>query len=126
MITMCRLVIRRVCCFCPNVYLSWLKYSCIGEQLQVFNSQAQIQIGGKWSKGKSRIERPFTGVLAGIFANGLRILDLAAEKDIHTSIRGDVQLMTAIPDKNEIEHNDLQKMQQVIPILRVAHFKNTG
>lgn len=85
----------------------------------MFNSQAQVQIGGKWSKGKSRIERPFIGVLAGIFVNGLRILDLAAEKDIHTSIRGDVQLMTAIPDRNEIEHNDLQKMQQVSECLTI-------
>ncbi|KAB0804576.1 hypothetical protein PPYR_01546 [Photinus pyralis] len=84
-----------------------------GHQLQVFNSQSQIQIGGKWSKGKSRIERPFSGIVAGVVVNGMRILDLAAEKDIHTSIRGDVQLMTGILDRQDIENNDLQKMQQV-------------
>lgn len=84
-----------------------------GDQLQVFNSQSQIQIGGKWSKGKSRIERPFAGIIAGVVVNGMRILDLAAEKDIHTLIRGDVQLMTGILDR----HDQLQKMQQVILFL---------
>lgn len=80
-----------------------------GHQLQIFNSQSQIQIGGKWSKNKARIERPFAGIIAGVVVNSLRILDLAAEKDIHTSIRGDVQLMTGILDR----HDQLQKMQQV-------------
>nr|XP_022912901.1 neurexin-1-like isoform X2 [Onthophagus taurus] len=81
-----------------------------GHQLQVFNSQSQIQIGGKWSKGKSRIERPFSGIIAGVVVNGMRILDLAAEKDIHTSIRGDVQLMTGIGIMEVQE--PFQKMQQ--------------
>lgn len=80
-----------------------------GPQLQVFNSQSQIQIGGKWSKGKSRIERPFSGIMSGVVVNGLRILDLAAEKDIHASIRGDVQLISGILDR----HDPMQKMQQV-------------
>ncbi|CAH1365278.1 unnamed protein product [Tenebrio molitor] len=79
-----------------------------GHQLQVFNSQSQIQIGGKWSKGKSRIERPFSGIISGVVVNGLRVLDLAAEKDIHASIRGDVQLISGILDR----HDHLQKMQQ--------------
>ncbi|XP_064212008.1 neurexin 1 [Tribolium castaneum] len=79
-----------------------------GHQLQVFNSQSQIQIGGKWSKGKSRIERPFTGIISGVVVNRLRVLDLAAEKDIHASLRGDVQLISGILDR----HDHLQKMQQ--------------
>ncbi|KAJ8963150.1 hypothetical protein NQ318_018615 [Aromia moschata] len=78
-----------------------------GHQLQVFNSQSQIQIGGKWTR-KGRIERAFTGVISGVVVNGLRILDLAAEKDIHASIRGDVQLISGIFDR----HDHLQKMQQ--------------
>ncbi|KAJ8973829.1 hypothetical protein NQ317_009474 [Molorchus minor] len=78
-----------------------------GHQLQVFNSQSQIQIGGKWSK-KGRIERPFSGIISGVVVNGLRIQDLAAEKDIHASIRGDVQLISGIFDR----HDHLQKMQQ--------------
>lgn len=49
------------------------------------------------------------GIIAGVVVNSLRILDLAAEKDIHTSIRGDVQLMTGILDR----HDQIQKMQQV-------------
>ncbi|GLV43351.1 Neurexin 1 [Carabus blaptoides fortunei] len=77
-----------------------------GHQLQVFNSQSQIQVGGKWNRGKSRVERPFTGILAGVVVNGMRVLDLAAEKDTHTSIRGDVQLMTGILERHD------QKMQQ--------------
>ncbi|XP_072398533.1 neurexin 1-like [Diabrotica undecimpunctata] len=77
----------------------------LGHQLQVFNTQSQIQIGGKWTK-KGRIERPFSGKISGVVVNGLRILDLAAEKDLHTSIRGDVQLTQM--DK----HEHLQKMQQ--------------
>lgn len=80
-----------------------------GNQLQIFNSQSQIQIGGKWNKNRSRIERPFTGIIAGVVVNGLRILDLAAEKDLHTSIRGDVQITTGILDR----HDNIQKMQQV-------------
>ncbi|XP_023310853.1 neurexin-1-like [Anoplophora glabripennis] len=78
-----------------------------GHQLQVFNSQSQIQIGGKWSK-KGRIERPFSGIISGVVVNGLRILDLAAEKDVHASIRGDVQLISGILDRQD----HLQKMQQ--------------
>ncbi|KAJ8924521.1 hypothetical protein NQ315_007319 [Exocentrus adspersus] len=76
-------------------------------QLQVFNSQSQIQIGGKWSK-KGRIERPFSGIISGVVVNGLRILDLVAEKDVHASIRGDVQLISGIHDRQD----HLQKMQQ--------------
>lgn len=79
----------------------------------MFNSQSQIQIGGKWSKGKSRIERPFSGIISGVVVNGLRVLDLAAEKDIHASIRGDVQLISGILDR----HDHLQKMQQVVVLL---------
>lgn len=81
----------------------------VGNQLQIFNSQSQIQIGGKWNKNRSRIERPFTGIVAGVVVNGLRVLDLAAEKDIHTSIRGDVQPTTGILERND----NIQKMQQV-------------
>ncbi|XP_025837261.1 neurexin-3-like [Agrilus planipennis] len=82
-----------------------------GDQLQVFNSQSQIQIGGKWSPGKSRIERPFTGIIAGVVVNGIRILDLAAAKDVHTFTRGDVQLISNILERH-IDTNDLHKMQQ--------------
>lgn len=69
-----------------------------------------IQVGGKVPKGvsRSRIERPFAGVIAGLSINRLRILDLAAERDTQITIRGDVQLVTGVLDRN-----DLQRMQQV-------------
>ncbi|KAF7284423.1 hypothetical protein GWI33_022206 [Rhynchophorus ferrugineus] len=79
-----------------------------GNQLQVFNTQSQIQIGGKWSRGKKRIDRPFSGTISGVVVNGLRVLDLAAEKDIHASIRGDVALIQGVLER----HDHLQKMQQ--------------
>lgn len=85
-----------------------------GHQLSVFNSQAQIQIGGKWNRAKSRIDRPFVGVISGLVFNGLRILDLAAENDPRIMIRGDVQLMTGI--RNRV-YESFHRMQQVITVL---------
>lgn len=70
---------------------------------------ANIQVGGKSSRtGRTRIERPFAGVITGLSVNKLRVLDLAVERDPHISIRGDVQLVTGVLDRN-----DLQRMQQV-------------
>lgn len=70
---------------------------------------SSIQVGGKFSRGgRTRIERPFAGVIAGLSVNKLRILDLAVERDPHITIRGDVQLVTGVLDRN-----DLQRMQQV-------------
>lgn len=70
---------------------------------------SSIQVGGKFSRGgRTRIERPFAGVIAGLSVNKLRMLDLAVERDPHITIRGDVQLVTGVLDRN-----DLQRMQQV-------------
>lgn len=70
---------------------------------------AYIQIGGKMSRnGRSRIDRPFMGVIAGLSVNRLRVLDLVSERDPHVQVRGDVQLVTGVLDRN-----DLQRMQQV-------------
>jgi leucine-rich repeat transmembrane neuronal protein 1/2 len=69
---------------------------------------ANIQVGGKIGRGsRSRIERPFSGVIAGLTVNRLRVLDLAAERDPHINIRGDVQLVTGVLDRNA------DRMQQV-------------
>ncbi|XP_034662906.1 neurexin-1 isoform X2 [Drosophila subobscura] len=74
----------------------------------VFNTMSNVQVGGKFSRnGRNRIERPFAGVIAGLSVNKLRILDLAVERDPHITIRGDVQLVTGVLDRN-----DLQRMQQ--------------
>ncbi len=66
-------------------------------QLTVFNSQSQIQIGGKWNPSLRRVDRPFVGVMAGLVYNGLRPLDLAADADVRTKIQGDVGLLENIP-----------------------------
>lgn len=69
---------------------------------------SNIQVGGKITRnGRSRIERPFAGVIAGLSVNRLRVLDLAAERDPHITMRGDVQLVTGVLDRND------QRMQQV-------------
>lgn len=85
----------------------------------MFNKQSQIQIGGKWSRGKKRIERPFSGVISGVAVNSLRVLDLAAEKDVHASIRGDVSLVQGILERND----HLQKMQQVMSIMLFVSYR---
>lgn len=76
----------------------------------MFNSMSNIQVGGKVPKGtsRSRVERPYVGILTGLSINRLRLLDLASERDPAVSIRGDVQLVTGVLDRN-----DLQRMQQV-------------
>jgi len=80
-----------------------------GHHSTTFNVMTTIQVGGKVGRnGRSRIERPFAGVIAGLSINRLRILDLAAERDPHVTVRGDVQLVTGVLDRN-----DLQRMQQV-------------
>ncbi|XP_066263047.1 neurexin 1 isoform X2 [Euwallacea similis] len=79
-----------------------------GTQLQVFNRQSQIQVGGKWGRSKKRIERPFSGIISGVVVNSLRMLDLTAEKDVHAAVRGGVALVQGILDRND----HLQKMQQ--------------
>ena len=63
----------------------------------MFNSQSQIQLGGKWNPTLNRVERPFRGVLAGLVYNGLRPLDLAADGNKRTKIQGDVRVLESIP-----------------------------
>ncbi|XP_074654685.1 neurexin-3-like [Tubulanus polymorphus] len=74
-----------------------------GRQLNIFNDQAKVHIGGLKPKriGRSarnpQISRPFTGTIAGLVLNGLRILDLAAKKDPRVVIEGEVELQMALP-----------------------------
>lgn len=80
-----------------------------GHQSTTFNSMANVQVGGKLARnGRNRIERPFLGVIAGLSVNRLRVLDLASERDPHITVHGEVQLVTGVLDRN-----DLQRMQQV-------------
>ncbi|XP_062702509.1 neurexin 1 isoform X5 [Aedes albopictus] len=87
-----------------NLHISFL---FLGHQSTTFTSMSNVQVGGKISRnGRSRIERPFSGVIAGLSVNRLRVLDLAAERDPHINMRGDVQLVTGVLDRND------QRMQQ--------------
>lgn len=82
-----------------------------GHTSTVFNSMATIQVGGKVPKtgGRVRIERAFAGVIAGLSVNRIRVLDLASERDPQITIRGDVQLVTGVLDRNDLQ----SRMQQV-------------
>lgn len=96
--------------------LSHIAYS--GHTSTVFNSMATIQVGGKVPKtgGRVRIERAFAGVIAGLNVNRIRVLDLASERDPQITIRGDVQLVTGVLDRNDLQ----SRMQQV----RKFYFNN--
>lgn len=98
--------------------MSILCYRLIGHQLSVFNNQAAIQIGGKWNRVKQRIERPFGGIISGLVFNGLRILDLAYEKDRRTEIRGDVTRVNTV--KNRLQ--EPMQYQQMQPVIIVGFF----
>ena len=65
--------------------------------MAVFNSQSQIQIGGRYNPTLRRVERHFEGIIAGVVYNGLRPLDLAANADAKTKVQGQVRLLDNIP-----------------------------
>lgn len=75
--------------------------------MTVFNDQAHIQIGGQWNPSKSRVERPFRGVLAGVTFNGLRPLDLAASNDPKVQVHGNVNKLDNIPFDYKEQHPEL-------------------
>ena len=89
----------------------------IGTQLTVFNDQSVIQLGGRWNPTLKRIEKPFTGVMAGVVYNGLRPLDLAAApasgskrkhaSAAHTQIQGPVRILNSIPFDYKKKHPGL-------------------
>ncbi|XP_077190897.1 neurexin-1 isoform X35 [Paroedura picta] len=62
-----------------------------GRQLTIFNSQATIKIGGK-ERG-----HPFQGQLSGLYYNGLKVLNMAAENDANIVIEGNVRLVGEVP-----------------------------
>ncbi len=65
---------------------------------------------------KQRIERPFGGIISGLVFNGLRILDLAYEKDRRTEIRGDVTRVSTV--RNRLQ----EPMQyQQMPPVNIVH-----
>ncbi|XP_048340996.1 neurexin 3 isoform X6 [Sphaerodactylus townsendi] len=67
----------------------WLQEK--GRQLTIFNTQAKIAIGGK-DRG-----RPFQGQLSGLYYNGLKVLNMAAENNPNIKINGSVRLVGEVP-----------------------------
>ncbi|XP_062979920.1 neurexin-1 isoform X18 [Elgaria multicarinata webbii] len=68
-----------------------------GRQLTIFNSQATIKIGGK-ERG-----HPFQGQLSGLYYNGLKVLNMAAESDTNIVIEGNVRLVGEVPSSMTTE-----------------------
>ncbi|XP_069706516.1 neurexin-1 isoform X24 [Phaenicophaeus curvirostris] len=68
-----------------------------GRQLTIFNSQATIKIGGK-ERG-----HPFQGQLSGLYYNGLKVLNMAAENDANIVIDGNVRLVGEVPSSMTTE-----------------------
>ncbi|XP_032408217.1 neurexin-1a isoform X23 [Xiphophorus hellerii] len=64
-----------------------------GRQLTIFNSQTTIQIGG-WERDRSR---SFQGQLSGLYYNGLKVFNMAAEGDPNIKIQGSVRLVGESP-----------------------------
>ncbi|XP_061089255.1 neurexin 3a isoform X7 [Conger conger] len=67
----------------------WLQEK--GRQLTIFNTQATITIGGNDRK------RPFQGQLSGLYYNGLKVLNMAAEGNPNIKINGSVRLVGDVP-----------------------------
>ncbi|XP_077366032.1 neurexin 3b isoform X10 [Festucalex cinctus] len=67
----------------------WLQEK--GRQLTIFNTQATISIGGNDRK------RPYQGQLSGLYYNGLKVLNMAAEGHINIKVNGSVRLVGDVP-----------------------------
>uniref|UniRef100_A0A3P9MJP3 Neurexin-3b n=1 Tax=Oryzias latipes TaxID=8090 RepID=A0A3P9MJP3_ORYLA len=67
----------------------WLQEK--GRQLTIFNTQASISIGGN-----DRL-RPYQGQLSGLYYNGLKVLNMAAEGHPNIKVTGSVRLVGDVP-----------------------------
>uniref|UniRef100_A0AAV2KEU7 Laminin G domain-containing protein n=1 Tax=Knipowitschia caucasica TaxID=637954 RepID=A0AAV2KEU7_KNICA len=67
----------------------WLQEK--GRQLTIFNTQATISIGGNDKK------RPYQGQLSGLYYNGLKVLNMAAEGHVNIKVNGSVRLVGDVP-----------------------------
>ncbi|CAF4797282.1 unnamed protein product [Pieris macdunnoughi] len=75
-----------------------------GQQSTVFNSMSKIIVGGGSGGARS-----FSGVLAGLVAGKVRVLDLAAAGDPAVTVRGDARRAQTPLDR------DINRMQQTPP-----------
>uniref|UniRef100_A0AAR2JP19 Neurexin-1a n=1 Tax=Pygocentrus nattereri TaxID=42514 RepID=A0AAR2JP19_PYGNA len=66
-----------------------------GRQLTIFNSQTTIKIGG-WERGS----RPFQGQMSGLYYNGLKVLNMAAEGDPNVRVEGSARLVGDLPSSS--------------------------
>ncbi|CAG9105483.1 unnamed protein product [Plutella xylostella] len=74
-----------------------------GQQSTIFNSMSTITVGGGAGGARS-----FSGVMAGLVVNGVRVLDLAASGDPAVSVRGDARRASSPLDR------DINRMQQIL------------
>ncbi|XP_078090554.1 neurexin 3a isoform X28 [Mustelus asterias] len=58
-----------------------------GRMLTIFNTQAMITIGGK------NRSRPFQGQMSGLYYNGLKVLNMAADSHPNVKVNGTVRLV---------------------------------
>ncbi|KAM6951373.1 neurexin 1a isoform 3-T3 [Aplochiton taeniatus] len=66
-----------------------------GRQLTIFNSQTTVRVGGG-----ERGAGMFQGQLAGLYYNGLRILNMAAEGHPHIRVEGSARLVGDMPSSS--------------------------
>ncbi|XP_016332302.1 neurexin 3a [Sinocyclocheilus anshuiensis] len=75
--------------YIKKILEEWLLSS--GRRLTIFNTQATITIGGSDRK------RPFQGQLSGLYYNGLKVLNMAAQGNPNIKINGSVRLVGEVP-----------------------------
>ncbi|XP_055006051.1 neurexin 1a [Boleophthalmus pectinirostris] len=66
-----------------------------GRQLTIFNSQTTVRVGGG-----ERGSAMFQGQLSGLYYNGLRILNMAAEGHPHIRVEGSARLVGDMPSSS--------------------------
>ncbi|XP_072312845.1 neurexin 1a isoform X10 [Eucyclogobius newberryi] len=67
-----------------------------GRQLTIFNSQTTVRVGGGGERGAAM----FQGQLSGLYYNGLRILNMAAEGHPHIRVEGSARLVGDMPSSS--------------------------
>ncbi|XP_077594758.1 neurexin 1a isoform X11 [Stigmatopora nigra] len=68
-----------------------------GRQLTIFNSQTTVRVGGGGSERRAGM---FQGQLSGLYYNGLRILNMAAEGHPHIRVEGSARLVGDMPSSS--------------------------
>ncbi|KAG7228071.1 hypothetical protein INR49_005693, partial [Caranx melampygus] len=88
-------------CVCPpfSPWCACVSLAClcarVGRQLTIFNSQTTVRVGGG-EKGAGM----FQGQLSGLYYNGLRILNMAAEGHPHIRVEGSARLVGDMPSSS--------------------------